>query len=547
VPDEAFSTVAAVLGLAAVLAAVAFRFRQPLLIGFVAGGVLAGPAGLGWVRPEGTVVVLAELGLTVLLFLVGLRLDLHLIRTLGPVALATGLGQVLLTTGSGFGLARALGYGLVPALYIALALCFSSTIIVVKLLSDTREIDQPHGRIAVGLLIVQDMVVVLVMIALSTVSGTGQHDVPLPGVVGTLAAGGLFLAGTALLTRYVLPSLLGWLARSTEVLLVCALAWGVALAAVSEWLGFSTEVGAFLGGVSLASTPYRAAIAARLVFLRDFLLIFFFVDLGARLDLDAAGTRLGIAAVLSLFVLVGKPLVVLAVLGLAGYRRRTSFLAGVTIAQVSEFSLVLVALGLGLGHVGTDVVGLVTAVAVVTITASTYLTLRSSAVFPRIAPLLSVFERSRTRSSGSSEDAAADVDVIVFGAGRYGSRLVERLLTGGLRVLVVDADPAALARAERLGADTLYGDAGEPQLAAELPLESAAWVVSTIPELDVNLALLHGLADAGHRGQAAVTAHTDSDAEQVERAGVALVLRPFSSAAEHGATTLLRRIGPPDR
>jgi Kef-type K+ transport system membrane component KefB len=546
VPDEAFSTVAAVLGLSAVLAAVAFRFRQPLLIGFIAGGVLAGPAVLGWVRPEGTVVVLAELGLTVLLFLVGLRLDLHLIRTLGPVALATGLGQVLLTAGSGFALARALGFAPVPALYIALALCFSSTIIVVKLLSDTREIDQPHGRIAVGLLIVQDMVVVLVMIALTTVSGTGQHELPLPGVAGTLAAGGLFLAGTALLTRYVLPSLLGWLARSTEVLLVFALAWGVALAAVSEWLGFSTEVGAFLGGVSLASTPYRAAIGARLVFLRDFLLIFFFVDLGARLDLGAARTQLGVAALLSLFVLVGKPLIVLGVLGVAGYRRRTSFLAGVSLAQVSEFSLVLAALGLGLGHVGSDVVGLVTAVAIVTITASTYLTLRSPAIFSRIAPHLSVFERSRPRPA-IAEDAASDVDVIVVGAGRYGSRLVEGLVAGGLRVLVVDVDPAALARAERLGAGTLYGDAAEPQFARELPLDSAGWVVSTIPDLDVNLALLHGLADAGHQGQAAVTVHTDSDAERVEGAGVALVLRPFSSAAEHGATILLRRIGPPDR
>ncbi|WP_409330469.1 cation:proton antiporter [Trujillonella humicola] len=543
-PEHAFHVVAALLAVAAVVAAGAVRLRQPLIIAFIAVGVLVGPAGLGWVEGNDQVALLAELGIALLLLLVGLKLDPQLIRTTGPVAVATGLGQVAFTSAVGFGLARLVGLPVVPALYAGVAMAFSSTIIIVKLLSDKREIDQLHGRIAVGFLIVQDIVVVIVMVTLTAVGTAGRGDDLVPDLLVVLGRGVLFVGGILLAMRYVLPRALAWLARSKELLLLSALAWGIALAGLGDALGFSIEVGAFLGGISLAATPYREAIGSRLIGLRDFLLLFFFIDLGSRLGVAEALGRIGPAVALSLLVLVGNPLIVLVIMGFMGYRKRTSLLAGLTVAQISEFSLVLAALGLSLGHITADTVGLVTAVGVITIALSTYMILYSAALYARLAPLLSVFERARPRHADDSGDAAdSGVDLVVVGAGRYGGRLVRQLLAREARVLVVDSDPQALERVGKDGAQTLYGDAEEPELVDALPLRGASWVVSTVPDRSVNLALLHGLEQAGFTGSVALTAHNDHDADRLEAAGVDVVLRPFHAAADSGAAILLEEAG----
>jgi hypothetical protein len=227
-------------------------------------------------------------------------------------------------------------------------------------------------------------------------------------------------------------------------------------------------------------------------------------------------------------------------MGAMGYRRRTSFLAGLTVAQISEFSLVLAALGLALGHITADTVGLITAVGIVTIALSTYMILYSAPLYARLAPLLSVFERTRPRHGDDEQGAAeAAIDLVVVGAGRYGSRLVQQLLARDARVLVVDSDPEALDVISCDGAETLYGDAEEPGLIDALPLRGASWVVSTVPDRSVNLALLHGLEQADYTGAVALTGHNDHDAARLEAAGVDVVLRPFHAAADSGAAILL--------
>jgi Kef-type K+ transport system membrane component KefB/uncharacterized UPF0146 family protein len=542
--EHPFWLVGAMLALAAVVGGLAVRLRQPLLIGFIAVGVLVGPAGLGWVAAADEVVLLAELGIAVLLFLVGLKLDVHLIRSTGAVALVGGLAQVLFTAVVGLGLALALGLALVPAVYVAIALAFSSTIIVVKLLSDSREIDQLHGRIAVGILIVQDVVVVLVMIGLTAAGGATAGD-PLLVTVGTTLAKGLaLLAVVGVAMRWVLPRVLGQVARSPELLVLVALAWGVSLAAVGDALGFSAEVGAFLAGVSLASTPYREAVGSRLVSLRDFLLLFFFIDLGARLELTDAVGQLGVAVVLSVFVLVGKVLIVVAVMGALGYRRRTSFLTGVTLAQISEFSLILAALGLGLGHIDTGTVGLITVVGLITISASSYLILYAQRLLARVDPWLRAFERRGADADARHREEHSSVEVVVLGAGRYGGRLVEELRRRDCDVLVVDVDPHALGRMEQLGAEVLFADAEEPELSRSLPLSAARWVVSTIPSREVGMAVLHGLEHAGYTGRVAVTAHLEQDRPRLVEAGADVVLRPFATAAESDAARFVEAVTP---
>ena len=537
--SDPFYLTASILALAAVVGFLASRLRQPLIVAFIAVGILVGPSALGWVEDAEPLELFAEIGIAVLLFLVGLKLDLHLVRTTGPVALVTGLGQVAFTSAIGFLIALALGRDVVEALYIAVALTFSSTIIIVKLLSDKRELDDLHGRIAIGFLIVQDIVVVLVMITLTSVGGDRSGSVPVEiGLV--LLRGVAFVAGLAAAMRWVLPRVLRLVTSSQELLLIAAIAWAVSIAALGEWLGFSTEVGAFLAGFSLASTPYREAIGSSLTPLRDFLLLFFFIELGSQLDFSAIGGQIPGAVVFSLFVLVGNPIIVVAIMGAMGYRRRVGFLAGLTVAQISEFSLILVALGLELGHIGDDTLGLVTLVGLITIGLSTYLILYSHQVYDRDAPALSIFERPRP-TRGDQRDEQRCVDAIVYGYGRYGRHLVDRLADTGLQVLVVDWDPYAQRDGDPRD-EVVYGDAEDREFPGTLPLERTDWVISTIPRVDTNRQLVAALQRWGYGGNVAVTAHTDTDHDRLSGGDAALVLQPFQQAADTSVDLLLSRI-----
>jgi Kef-type K+ transport system membrane component KefB len=523
-----FYLFAAILALAAAAGLLANRLRQPVIVAFVAIGIAVGPSGTGWVVGGDQIDLLAQLGIAVLLFLVGLRLDFHLIKSTGPVALATGLGQVLFTSIVGFAIALALGMDATTALYVAVALTFSSTIIIVKLLSDKRELDQLHGRIAVGFLIVQDIVVILVMIALTAFSGEQTGGVGGQAAL-VLAKGVGFLAGIALLTRFALPGLLHLAARSRELLVLFAIAWAVGVASVGDWLGFSSEVGAFLAGVALASTPYREAVGARLVSLRDFLLLFFFLDLGAGLDFTDAGAQILPAVVLSTFVLVGNPLIVMVIMGAMRYPARVSFLAGLTVAQISEFSLILAALGLSLGQIDNSTVGLITVIGLTTISLSTYLILYSHPLYERLAPALAVFERRITRPT--PDETAVPVDVILYGLGRYGREIAIDLEAATKNVLAVDYDPRAADHWIDSRVEIIFGDAEDLELLDALPLDHAGWLISTIPALDVNLALLHDLRRRGFKGRIALTAHNHHDAAILRSHRDVEVLEPFTTAA----------------
>ncbi|MBN3929424.1 cation:proton antiporter [Streptomyces verrucosisporus] len=533
-----FPLVAAVLAISAAVGLLATLLKQPLIVAFIGVGILVGPAGAGWVEAEGTVELLARLGIAVLLFLVGLRLDLHLVRTTGPIALATGLGQVLFTSVIGFLIALALGMDTVTALYVAVALTFSSTIIIVKLLSDKRELEQLHGRIAVGFLIVQDIVVVLVMIGLTAFGQRTGGEGGMAAEIALVFAKGLgLLAGVAALTRYVLPGLLHRVARSQELLVLFGVAYAVSVAALSEWLGFSSEVGAFLAGVSLAGTPYRDAMGARLVSLRDFLLLFFFLELGAQLEFTDAGTQIAEALVFSVFVLVGNPLIVVVIMVAMRYPVRVGFLAGLTVAQISEFSLILASLGYSLGHITGATVSLITVVGLVTIGASTYLILYSQQIYGRLERWLGRFERTGARHTEPT-DAHRDADIVLYGLGRFGGLLADRLSRAGHRVLAVDYDPHRVARNERAGVTAVFGSAEDVHFLESLPLARARCVVSAIPVADTNRALLHGLRHHGYRGVTAVTAHNRRDAEHLRAEGVDLVIEPFAAAASDAAAAL---------
>ena len=542
-----FYEVAALLALGAAAGLIALFLRQPLIVGLIGAGIIAGPGVLGVARSDEHIQLLAELGIAVLLFLVGLKLDIGLIRSLGAVALATGLGQVTFTAVIGFGLCLLLGLDTVTSIYVAVALTFSSTIIIVKLLSDKREIDSLHGRIALGFLIVQDIVVVLAMVVVSAMAaGVGEVSA-LGGLLRVAAGGAAMLLLVGLVIRFAAEPLTARLARAPELLAGFAIGWAALLAALGDALGIGKEIGGLLAGVALASTQFREAIAARLSSLRDFLLLFFFIALGARLDLGAMGEQLGAALVLSVFVLVGNPLIVVAIMGAMGYRRRTGFLAGLTVAQISEFSLILMAMAVALGHVTEAALGLVTLIGLTTIALSTYMITHSHRIAGWLDAPLRIFERDHpwreTAETGvMAAEAAAAPDVVIFGLGRFGRAIAERLRARGLAVLGVDFDPEAVRAWRRRGFEAVYGDATDPELVATLPLGRARWAISAIPSHaggltheDHRLSLISALRGERFGGRIAVTAHGRSERDELLGRGADLVLLPFHDAAERAA------------
>jgi len=544
---EVFSEFALLLIISAAAGMLAMVLRQPMLIAYIAVGIIAGPAVLGLVKTHDQINLLAQVGVAVLLFVVGLKLDLRHIRHIGPVALATGLGQLAFTTAFGFILTLLLGWGPIDALYVSVALTFSSTIIIIKLLSDKYEIDSLHGRIAVGFLIVQDMAVVLAMMIMSTFGQAGDAGAltVLMSIAVRVAAATVLLY---FLMRYVLPRLVAHIARSQELLLIFAVAWGTSLAALGEWAGFSKEAGAFLAGFSLASTAYRDAISARLSGIRDFLLLFFFIDLGSKLDLSGLGSALGPAMVLSLFVLIGNPLIVMAIMGWMGYRKRTGFLAGLTVAQISEFSIIFVAMGISLRHIGPDTLGLTTLVGLVTIALSTYMILNSHRLYEVLAPWLGVFERRsphRETDIDHQEQIGGQLDVIVFGLGRYGGRLAMGLQQAGLTTLGVDFDPETVRHMTGQGLHSArYGDGTDGDFLDHLPLGSTSWIISTFPDIASNLGLLNALQNRDCSAEVAFVVRVEEDILTLKQAGAPTVLYPIHNAVDHAIeilTDIMRR------
>lgn len=523
--------------IAAIAGVVALRLKQPPIIGFIAVGILAGPSALNLIRSTGQVHVLAEMGLALLLFIVGLKLDLGMMRSMGAASLIIGFSQVIFTTISGFLLSYALGMNVVASLYIAAALTFSSTIIIVKLLSDKNETDSLYGRIAIGLLIVQDIVVVLVMVFLSAFSGekAGQpvYQALLIGIKGMS-----FIALAWVISVFLVPKLLESVAKSSEMLVLFGIVWALALAEAGELLGFSKEIGAFIAGVSLASTSYREAIGVRLYSLRDFLLLFFFIELGSRLNIGLLGSQIWKSIPLILYVLIGNPIIMMIITGVMGYRKRTSLLAGITVGQVSEFSLILIAIGAKFGHIGNDTVGIVMLTAMVTIGLSTYMIIYSQNIYERLCPVLGIFERQKPCREDSCEmviNGVEPADTMIFGLGSYGTGIAEQFEYRDRKVIGIDFDPQAIRKWNELGMQAVFGDARDMEITHALHFQHIKWVISSIRNKQINIPLLKSLQSVKYSGLTAIAAYNQSEETDLISAGADIVFSPFKDAAVQAA------------
>ena len=438
---------------------------------------------------EGGVEVVAEIGTALLLFLVGLELSLDKIRDVGRVALAAGLGQVVFTALGGIAIAWLLGFTLIESVFLAVALTFSSTVVVVKVLDQKGQLDSLYGRIAVGIFLVQDLVVIVV---LTTLAGLGAAEtITLTSVALAVAkamAGMCFMAVLALIaSRYLLPRPFGWIARSPQALMIWSLGWCFVFVALADGLALSREIGAFLAGLSLAQLKCAHDLQRRVHPLMCFFIAVFFVSLGAQMQVEAAGAYWRSAVVLSLFVLIGNPVIFMAIVARFGYGERTSFFTSVTVAQISEFSFIFAAVGMSANLIDRSILSLIAVVGLITIVASVYMILYNEPLYQwaRRLGLLRVFRANQDQQPSDHQATAAALEghVIVVGMNALGRILVQALHDRGEKVLAIDTDERKLAG---LPCATMTGNIDYVSLLEEAGLSRARLAITALKIEDVN-------------------------------------------------------------
>ena len=534
-----FLELALVLVLSTVLGIVLRQLKQPLILAYIFSGIIISLLGLFGEIEAPVLDLLSNLGIAFLLFLIGVELRLADLKYMGRAAVYIGLGQIAFTVLVGYVLIAALGFAHVASIYMAIALSFSSTVIIIKLLAEKHDLQSLYGKIAIGYLLVQDFVAIL---ALMILSGFGPNEaLSLWGLVAILIKGSILIGFSYLASKSLLKWLFALTSPSTELLFVSAIAWAFLLSAMAALGGFSIAIGAFLAGVAIASSPYRIQISARVRPVRDFFIIIFFILLGASMSVGASAVLIPHVVILSLFVLLLKPLIMLAIMLTLKFRNRTAFLSAVTGAQISEFSLILLASGMSLGHVPAEAVSLVAAVGIATITLSSYLILYGERIYRLIEkPIGRAFPEHARDPLVANRESLAD-HVIVVGGEQMGWDILQFLkhkFRDKKQILVVDFNPETIKTLAASGFNAVFGDITDPELVTELELGRARLLVSTVPDA-VDTAYLIRLAREGNfRGPVIVTSYWLHDAVKLYELGADYVVVPEEVGGEHIAHIL---------
>lgn len=515
--NAVFTQVAVVIIAAGALSLLAYRLRQPLIIAYILTGILVGPGLLGIVQSEEVFSVMSTLGIAFLLFIVGLNLNWRSVRDVGRIALVAGIGQVLSTSLFGFLIGIAIGMPPVTAIFLSVAFAFSSTIVIVKLLTDKEDLDRLYGRISVGMLLVQDMIAMVILLVLAAMRDGGSLSAILSVSLGKAL---VVMVGLWALARFVVPHLFRYAAKSQELLMLCALSWCFMIAGGLHLLGFGPEIGALLAGISLSGTGFQHEIESRVRSLRDFFLIVFFIVLGTHLTFTSVQEIAFPGAVYALYILIGNPLIVFFMMRLMGYHARTGFLMGLTVAQVSEFSFIMLTAGVAMNLIPASVIPLSAIVGLFTIAVSSYFITYGESIFDKIAhwfPDHGGVDRRLPRTTH---------EIVLFGFDRMGQEILPRVQKITDKYVVVDFDPMVIETLSAQGTPCMYGDAADEDVLNLIGAHHAKMIISTIPDMSVNTSLLEFFKQQSKHTVAIVTVKNSNDAARCYQLGATFVIVP---------------------
>ncbi len=523
-----FAELSIIIGVAFAMSILMTLLRQPLIIGHIITGLLVGPIIASSLSPD-TFTLFSEIGIAILLFTVGLNLSPKTIKEFGSVALITGISQVLITSVAGYFLAFSIGFNHLTSLYIGVALAFSSTIIILKLISDRGDMETLYAKISIGFLLVQDFIAIILIFIIPLLSTENSSARDMSLIIGQ---GIILIALVLFVGFYFLPKINKFISKNIELLFLFATVWGLGIASLFKFTGFSIETGALIAGIALSNLPSRHEISARMTPLRDFFIVLFFIMLGTHMTTTSVMEILPQAIIFSVLVLVGNPLILMIIMGILGYKKRTGLQTGFTVAQISEFSLILVAMGVSFGHVNTRALSLVTLVGLITIFGSTYLILYSDKIYKYLSPYLSIFER---KSAKEKKLEVVKYPIVLFGGNRVGFDFIEEFKKIGKPFLVVDHDPENVETLRRQGINVDYGDAMDIDYLDSLELSQIELVVSTIPDPETNTLINRVTKSWNKDAIVVVVSHKIKDALSHYDNGVNYVILPHFLGGQYAS------------
>jgi Kef-type K+ transport system membrane component KefB len=517
-----------IIVLATVLAYAARYLKQPILVAYVLSGIIIGPIGLGMITDISQISMLAEFGVAFLLFTIGLEIDIHKLRSVGKPSLIGGFIQVGITFVLGFFLAIILGLGGTLAIYIGSLIAFSSTMIVAKILVDSDEINTLHGRIMIGILIIQDILVILIIPLLKSINGLFSLDIFMASVLSGL---GLFAVAIAL-NRFVFRNILEKAARSGEILFLTTISVCFAFIGASVVLEFPIAIGAFFGGLSLAKSPYNTEIYSKMRSLRDFFLVIFFATLGIQLDLSALSTMFTEFIVILLVIVLIKPLILVFTYLFMGYGGRTSSSIGLGMGQASEFSFIIASIGLlSFGHLSHEAYSLIISLIVVSMIITPYFVKFRKGIYYLFSDW-HVPGRKRLETPKHVQkmqhrpETGLEKHVIVIGADMMGKRIIKYLKDSKVKFIVAEHNPDIIKELTKDGVYALYGDAGNEDLLKELGLYKAKMAILTIPDSNLSGFVISKARKHNPDIKLFAKAHTEAEAQDLYLDGADFVVVP---------------------
>lgn len=501
--------------------------KQPLILGYILSGLLVGPSALHLIHSTDTFNAYSKLGIALLLFIIGLGMNIAELRKLGRVVVLTAMASLITIGTLGFAASSLMGFTRTESIVVGLALFFSSTIIIVKILSDKKEQNRLHGQIAIGVILMEDLVATFALLFI-VANQHGGLNVSQIGLL--LGKGALLIIGLAICSTKILPKLSKYMASSQELLFLFAIAWGFGVASLFEISGFSIEVGALVGGVALATSPYAQEIASRLKPLRDFFVVLFFITLGESLNVSNLSAGIGPAIVLSMIVVVLKPFTITSVMGLLGYTKRVSFKAGINLSQISEFSIVLVVLATGAHLIRPEISAVITLVAITTIATSTYLMHYDDELFTYFDRIkFKMFEKEVVYKERRTKSG---YPLLLFGYHHGGHEFIKTFKEIGKRFLVVDYDPSVIELLEQQRLPYIYGDATDNELLDEIGIDSTKLVISTFTDFEVSQQLVRNITARNPETVIICHANNHDEALKLYEAGSTYVMIPHHIGSE---------------
>lgn len=524
-----FIQLAVVLGLSAALGYVMRTLRLPLLVAYLIAGVLLSLLKLFDVTNSAALTFLPEIGIAFVLFLVGMELDIKEIKHLGKPIFVAGLVQILLSILAGIIIATFLGFPQTESFYLGVGLSFSSTIVVVKLLLEKKDLGSLHGRLSLGILLLEDLVAILLLMMMtvnSSILNLGlQSSVP---ILTLFAKGFVILISALILSKYVLDRVFNAVAKSPELLFLSSVAWCFIFVAFSLLMGFSVVIGAFLAGVALANSRFHFEIQGKVKPLRDFFVTLFFVYLGSQVSFNHLLEILPLIIIFTLYALAVKPLIFLLILGAFGFRKHTIFQTALNLSQISEFSLIIMVIGLKMGVVSEAALTAMALTGVISIIISSIMITFSRQIYDLISPAVKFFEH--TSLVHQTENRRIDPDitdhVILIGAEQMGSEIIKFLKREKIPFLVLDFNPKVVTRLAEEKINVLYGDVGDPEILEFLNLEKSKLIISTADEMEDVLILLSEMKRRRIQSTTIIRAESTEDAETFYKAGADYVVLP---------------------